>query len=56
MFNVRTGAATVPTVAIKSTTPYSVVVRAFVYSGIRKKEINFDPRFPNVKIIVFFIK
>jgi hypothetical protein len=56
MFNVRIGTATVPTVVTKSTTPYSVVVNAFVYNGIKKNVISFDPRFPNVKIIVFFIK
>ena len=56
IFNVRIGTATVPTVAIKSTIPYSAVVSAFVYNGIKKNEISFDPRFPKVNIIVFFIR
>ena len=42
IFKVRSGTATVPTVATKSTTPYSAVESAFVYNGIKKNEISFE--------------
>lgn len=54
IFNVIIGIAIVPIVITKSTVPYSVVDKTFVYNGIKTNKINLVARLPIVNIAVFF--
>ncbi|WP_349393584.1 hypothetical protein, partial [Clostridium perfringens] len=51
-FNVINGTINVIVIDIKSIWPYSAGDKKLVYNGINKNEINEEPKFPIVKIIV----